>query len=65
LDSRDYHKKAYFFINITGLCGFFNQCGGKRPGYNRARTFAGVPLSLDDTQFTILKQNYDNTPLVI
>ncbi len=26
---------------------------------------AGVPLSLNDIQFTILKQNYDNTPLVI
>ncbi len=26
---------------------------------------AGLPLSLDDIQFTILKQNYDNTPLVI
>ncbi|MDX2478735.1 MAG: DUF547 domain-containing protein [Desulfuromusa sp.] len=26
---------------------------------------AGVPLSLDDIQFTILKQNYDNSPLVI
>ena len=26
---------------------------------------AGVPLSLDDIQFTILKQNYDNNPLVI
>jgi len=28
-------------------------------------TVAGVPLSLDDIQFTILKQNYENTPLVI
>lgn len=28
-------------------------------------TVAGVPLSLDDIQFTILRQNYDNTPLVI
>ena len=28
-------------------------------------TVAGVSLSLDDIQFTILKQNYDNTPLVI
>jgi len=28
-------------------------------------TVAGVPLSLDDIQFTILKQNYDNNPLVI
>ena len=28
-------------------------------------TVAGVPLSLDDIQFTILKQNYDNSPLVI
>ena len=26
---------------------------------------AGVPLSLDDIQFTILKQNYDGNPLVI
>jgi len=26
---------------------------------------AGVPLSLNDIQFTILKQNYDNNPLVI
>jgi len=26
---------------------------------------AGVPLSLNDIQFTILKQNYDNSPLVI
>jgi hypothetical protein len=28
-------------------------------------TVAGVPLSLDDIQFTILKNNYDNNPLVI
>jgi hypothetical protein len=28
-------------------------------------TVAGVPLSLDDIQFTILKSNYDNNPLVI
>ncbi len=28
-------------------------------------TVAGVPLSLNDIQFTILKQNYDNDPLVI
>ena len=28
-------------------------------------TVAGVPLSLNDIQFTILKQNYDNNPLVI
>lgn len=28
-------------------------------------TVAGVPLSLDDIQFKILKQNYDNSPLVI
>jgi len=28
-------------------------------------TVAGVPLSLDDIQFTILKQNYDNNPLII
>lgn len=26
---------------------------------------AGIPLSLNDIQFTILKQNYDNNPLVI
>ena len=26
---------------------------------------AGVPLSLDDIQYTILKNNYDNNPLVI
>ena len=26
---------------------------------------AGVPLSLNDIQFTILKQNYDNNPLII
>jgi hypothetical protein len=26
---------------------------------------AGVPLSLDDIQFTILKENYNNNPLVI
>lgn len=26
---------------------------------------AGVPLSLDDIQYSILKQNYDNNPLVI
>ncbi|MDH5454666.1 MAG: DUF547 domain-containing protein [Gammaproteobacteria bacterium] len=26
---------------------------------------AGVPLSLDDIQFTILRQNYDNNPLII
>jgi len=28
-------------------------------------TVAGVSLSLDDIQFTILKQNYDNNPLII
>lgn len=28
-------------------------------------TVAGVPLSLDDIQFTIIKNNYDNNPLVI
>ena len=28
-------------------------------------TVAGVPLSLDDIQFTILRQNYDNDPLII
>jgi len=28
-------------------------------------TVAGVPLSLDDIQFTVLKQNYENDPLVI
>ena len=28
-------------------------------------TVAGVPLSLNDIEFTILKQNYDNNPLVI
>ncbi len=28
-------------------------------------TVAGVPLSLNDIQFTILKDNYDNNPLVI
>lgn len=28
-------------------------------------TVAGVPLSLDDIQFTILRQNYDNNPLII
>lgn len=26
---------------------------------------AGVPLSLDDIQFTILKQNYENSPLLV
>lgn len=28
-------------------------------------TVAGIPLSLNDIQFTILKQNYDNDPLII
>jgi len=28
-------------------------------------TVAGVPLSLDDIQFTILRQNYDNNPLIM
>ena len=28
-------------------------------------TVAGMPLSLNDIQFTILKQNYDNDPLII
>jgi hypothetical protein len=28
-------------------------------------TVAGIPLSLNDIQFTILKQNYDNNPLII
>jgi hypothetical protein len=28
-------------------------------------TVAGVPLSLNDIQYTILKQNYDNNPLVM
>ncbi len=28
-------------------------------------TVAGVPLSLDDIQYTILSQNYDNNPLIM
>jgi hypothetical protein len=28
-------------------------------------TVAGIPLSLDDIQFTILKQNYENNPLIM
>jgi hypothetical protein len=28
-------------------------------------TVAGIPLSLDDIQYTILNQNYDNDPLII
>ena len=28
-------------------------------------TVAGVPLSLNDIQYTILKQNYDNNPLIM
>lgn len=28
-------------------------------------TVAGVPLSLDDIQYTILRQNYDNNPLIM
>lgn len=28
-------------------------------------TVSGVPLSLNDIQFTILKQNYDNNPLIM
>ncbi len=28
-------------------------------------TVAGIPLSLDDIQFTILKHNYDNDPLIM
>ncbi|MDH5620657.1 MAG: DUF547 domain-containing protein [Gammaproteobacteria bacterium] len=28
-------------------------------------TVAGIPLSLDDIQYTILNQNYDNNPLII
>ena len=28
-------------------------------------TVAGVPLSLDDIEFTILQQNYDNNPLIL
>lgn len=28
-------------------------------------TVAGIPLSLDDIQFTILRHNYDNNPLII
>ena len=28
-------------------------------------TVAGVPLSLDDIQYTILKQNYNNNPLIM
>tara|TARA_R110002096_G_scaffold154_19_gene864 strand:- start:5075 stop:6301 length:1227 start_codon:yes stop_codon:yes gene_type:complete len=28
-------------------------------------TVAGIPLSLNDIQFTILKENYDNNPLVM
>ena len=28
-------------------------------------TVAGIPLSLDDIQFTILRQNYNNNPLII
>ena len=32
---------------------------------NKILNVAGVPLSLDDIQFTILRQNYDNDPLII
>jgi hypothetical protein len=39
--------------------------GGKSIFGKKILTVAGVPLSLDDIQFTILRQNYDNDPLII
>ena len=32
---------------------------------NKTLLVGGIPLSLNDIQFTILKQNYDNNPLVL
>ncbi|MFC1778053.1 DUF547 domain-containing protein [Pseudomonadota bacterium] len=32
---------------------------------NKLLTVAGIPLSLNDIQFTILKQNYKNNPLIM
>ena len=41
---------------IKGRNAVFNQ---------KLLTVAGVPLSLNDIQFTILKQNYDSDPLIL
>ena len=42
------------------------QVEGKRSIFaGKLLTVAGVPLSLDDIQFKILRNNYDNDPLVI
>ena len=41
---------------LVGNKSFFNQ---------KLLTVAGIPLSLDDIRFTILKENYNNDPLVI
>ncbi|MBT8071802.1 MAG: DUF547 domain-containing protein [Gammaproteobacteria bacterium] len=39
---------------------------GKKSIFNRKLlTVAGIPLSLNDIQFTILRQNYGNDPLII
>jgi hypothetical protein len=41
---------------VTGKKSFFN---------DKLLNVAGVPLSLDDIEFTILKNNYDSNPLII
>ena len=41
---------------LVGNKSFFDQ---------KLLTVAGIPLSLDDIRFTILKENYNNDPLVI
>jgi hypothetical protein len=39
--------------------------GKKSIKSNKVLNVAGIPLSLDDIQYTILKNNYDNDPLII
>lgn len=40
--------------------------GGKRSIFSKKLlTVAGVPLSLNDIQFTILRENYDGNPLIL
>jgi hypothetical protein len=52
--------KIYPKHNLKGLL-----VGKKSVLSKKVLDVAGVPLSLDDIQFTILRHNYDNNPLII
>lgn len=52
----DIYPKSNLKKYLTGRKSIFDK---------KILTVAGVPLSLNDIQFTILRQNYDNDPLII